>query len=297
VILHYLRLAVWPHPLCFDYYGSSLAGGGLKILLSALVIATLLAATAWTCATNSPWGFLGAWFFLILAPSSSIIPLDSPAYEHRLYLSLAAVIVLAVLGIHALIGRRTVPVLVALALALGVLTWRRNQDYRTDLAIWQDTVATCPNNPRAQDHLGLALEQRGNLADAMVHYQEALRIAPDLAESHYYLGVALAQSGKLPDAIDHLQQAVQIKPDFAPAHFNLGVVLARAGRMDDAMAHYEQALRLAPGFAEAHLNIGIALAQAGHIPEAINHLQQALRINPNLTQARAALAQLQALPP
>jgi tetratricopeptide (TPR) repeat protein len=256
----------------------------------------LLGATAWTCLKNSPWGFLGAWFFLILAPSSSVIPLDSAAYEHRMYLSLAAVIVLGVMGIYALIGRRTVAVAAVLAIALGVLTWRRNQDYRSDMAIWQDTVAKCPNNPRAQDHLGIDLEQLGKMDDAMVHYEQALRIAPDFPESHYYLGVALIQAGRIPEAIDHLERTIQLKPGFTAAHFNLGVALAQAGRMADAIEQYEQAVRLAPNFAEAHLNLGVSLGQMGKTAEAIEQLQLALRIKPDLIQAQNALAHLQPRP-
>jgi tetratricopeptide (TPR) repeat protein len=294
VILHYLRLAAWPYPLCFDYYGWPLAGTTLSVLLPTLVVAILLGATVWTCMTNSAWGFLGAWFFLILAPSSSIIPLDSPAYEHRMYLSLAAVIVPAVMGIHAWFGRRTVAVAAVLAIALGVLTWRRNQDYRSDIAIWQDTVVKCPQNSRAHNNLATALGLVGRIPEAIEHLQQALRIKPDYAEAHNNLGNALIGSGRIPEAIKHLEQALQINPHYAEAHCNLGVALRQAGKIEDAIGQYEQALRLRPDFAEAHYNLGLALAQAGRIPEAIEHLQQALRIKPDLTQARNALARLQA---
>ncbi|HUJ71275.1 MAG TPA: hypothetical protein VLZ30_03470, partial [Verrucomicrobiae bacterium] len=116
VMLHYLRLSVWPHPLCFDYNGWPLAGTWPGILLPALVIVILLGTIAWACKINSAWGFLGAWFFLILAPSSSFVPTDSPAYEHRMYLPLAAVVVAVVMGIYALAGRRTVALTMVLAI-------------------------------------------------------------------------------------------------------------------------------------------------------------------------------------
>jgi tetratricopeptide (TPR) repeat protein len=289
VILHYLRLAAWPYPLCFDYYGWPIAGTGLSTLLPTLVVAILLGATVWMCITNSAWGFGGAWFFLILAPSSSIIPLDSPAYEHRMYLSLAAVIVLGVMGIHAWIGRRTVAVAVVLAVALGVLTWRRNQDYRSDVAIWRDTVAKCPNNPRAHNNLGLALAQVGRLPEAIVQCEQALRIKPDDAEAHCNLGYILLKEGKISGAIGHSEQALRMKPYFAEAHDNLGLALAQAGKTEDAIAHYEQALRIKPYFAEADCNLGAALGQAGRMREAIAHLQQALRIKPDFAEAHGNL--------
>ena len=107
VMIHYLRLSVWPYPLCFDYFGWPMARTWTGMLLPSLMIAILTAAAVWAWKTNSPWGFLGAWFFLILAPSSSLVPTDSPAYEHRMYLSLAAVVVAgriaSVKGVNALL--------------------------------------------------------------------------------------------------------------------------------------------------------------------------------------------------
>jgi len=56
----------------------------------------------------------------------------------------------------------------------------------------------------------------GRLAEAIAHYEAALRLQPDLAEAHYNLGMALAQiPGRLPDAIAHCEAAVRLKPDFA----------------------------------------------------------------------------------
>ena len=285
VILHYLRLSAWPHPLCFDYFGWPTAGTGLSILLPGLVIAILLGATAWTCKTNSVWGLLGAWFFLILAPSSSFIPTDSPAFEHRMYLALAAVVVLVVMGIHALAGRRTVIVMAVLAVGLGLVTVQRNQDYRSEIAIWADTVAKRPENSRGRCNLGVALVRAGRVEEAIGHLEQALRINPDGAEVHCDLGFALAQAGRIPEAITQYEQALRIKPDYAKAHSDLGVALAQVGRIPEAIEHLERALRIKPDYAEAHCNLGVALAQAGRIPEAIEHLERALRIEPDNAEA------------
>ena len=289
VILHYLRLAAWPDPLCFDYFGWPLSGSWASILPPALVMAVLLGATAWAWKTNSTWGVLGAWFFLILAPSSSFIPLDSPAYEHRMYLPLAAVVVLVVMGIYALAGRRTVTVVAVLAVGLGVLTVQRNQDYRSEIAIWGDTVAKWPQNARAHNNLGNALKQAGKIEEAIAHYEQALRIKPDYAEAPYNLGIALGQVGKNEEAIAHYEQALRIKPDYAGAHNNLGNALKQAGKIEEAIAHYEQALRIKPDFAEVHYNLGMALGQVGKNEEAIAHDEQALRIKPDYAEAHCSL--------
>jgi tetratricopeptide (TPR) repeat protein len=326
VVIHYLRLSVWPHPLCFDDYGWPTARTWTSILPPALVTAILLGASVGAWKTNSVWGFLSAWFFLILAPSSSFIPTDSPAYEHRMYLPLAAVLMLGVLGIHALVERRTVVVvpggfmrirdivggqhktwkLVAcgaagmVVLVLTILTIQRNNDYRSEFSIWQDTVVKCPQNPRAHSNLGLALFRLGRTTEGIAHYEQALRIMPDSAEAHNNLGIALKDQGKLPEAIAHYEQALRIKPEYAEAHNNLGNVFSQEGQVSDAIGHYEQALRIEPEYAEAHNNLGNIFLQEGQVSDAIGHYEQALRIKPeyaeahnNLGLALAALGRLQ----
>jgi len=314
-VLHYLRLSLWPHPLILDYSGWPMAMTWTSVLLPTLVVVALLGATVWACKKNLAWGFLGAWFFCILAPSSSVVPTDCPAYEHRMYLSLAAVVVLVALGIHELLGRRGLAVLLAAALGLGFLTVQRNEDYRSELAIWSDTVARRPNNVRAQANLGLALANAGRLPeavaryeqvlqwapdyadvhlnlgnalfdlgkapDAMRHYEEAIRLNPDDPVSYYDLGNALSKLGQVKEAIDRYNQALDLRPDYADAHNNLGLLLAAANEMPEAIEHYKLALRFKPEYPDAHYNLGTALLQAGSVPEALVQLQQAVRLNPD----------------
>jgi tetratricopeptide (TPR) repeat protein len=294
VILHYLRLSVWPRPLCFDYYGWPVARAWTSVLPPALIVGALLGASAWAWRRNAACGFLGAWFFLILAPSSSVIPLDSPAYEHRMYLPLAAVVVLAVLGIHAVAGRRSVAVFAMLAVGLGFLTWQRNQDYRSDLAIWQDTVLKRPNNPRARNYLGVALSNANRVPEAIEQYEQALRLKPDYAEAEYNLGNALLASGKIQEAASHWQRAVTLNPNYTDARNNLGAALAQAGRFHEAIEQFESVLRVAPNDAEVHFNLATALEQAGRIQEAIGQYEQALWLKPDYAAAESRLARLRA---
>jgi tetratricopeptide (TPR) repeat protein len=316
VIFQYLRLSVWPHPLCFDYYGP-IATTWSSILPPALALAILLAAAVWAWKANFVWGFISAWFFLILAPTSSFLPLDSPMYEHRMYLSLAAVVAVVTVGGFEL-GRnllsrqpQTLRVLEwggtgALVLVLAILTIQRNRDYISEMTIWQDTVEKCPNNPRAHNNLGFILTEQGRVPEAIGHYEEALRIQPDYDTAHYNLGNALVQQGWVPEAIGQYEQALRIKPDFTGAHYNLGRALVRQGRVPEAIGQYEQALRIAPNFtdtgsyADIHNDLGLALVQQGRVPEAIKQYEEALRIQPDYAAAHYnlgnALVELGRLP-
>ena len=97
VVVHYLRLAAVPWPLVFDY-GWPRAESWASVMPHALLLAGLLALTALAVVRRHPAGFAGAWWFVILAPTSSILPIPTEvAAEHRMYLPVAAVVALAVL--------------------------------------------------------------------------------------------------------------------------------------------------------------------------------------------------------
>jgi tetratricopeptide (TPR) repeat protein len=296
-VAHYLRLTFWPHPLCLDYgwpSDSSAVGNGLGALPGQIVVAALLLGTVWAWRRRPSVGFLGAWFFVILAPTSSFVPVADAIVEHRMYLPLAAVVAAVVLGVFA-VGKRLLNeaqdvvlgcvAVGTVAVVLAFLTVQRNQDYHTALGIWRDTVKTCPNNHRAHSNLATALLQAGNAAEAVGEYERALRIKPDYAEAHDGLGLALMQMGNVQEAMGQYEQALQIKPDYADADYNLGVALETAGRVQEATRRYELALRIKPDLVQAHYNLGRALAQLGQIQGAVEQYEQALRLKPDYVEA------------
>jgi tetratricopeptide (TPR) repeat protein len=284
-VTQYLWLSIWPHPLVFDY-GMWLARDAAEVVPRALILAGVLTAVVVGLRFNPAIGFLGAWFFLILAPTSSFVPVVSQTVaEHRMYLPLAALVALTVTGLHIWIGRRSLAVFVVLAVVLGFLTSRRNFDYRSAVAIWGDTVSKRPGSLRAHYSLGFALEQAGKIEEAIGQYEQVVWLDPDYAEAHDRLGNDLIQVGKLSDAIGHFEQALRIKPEYSKAHNDLGVALERAGRIPEAITHYEQALRLNPHYADPHYNLGIALERSGRVREAIVCYEQALQLDPNFAEA------------
>jgi tetratricopeptide (TPR) repeat protein len=245
VIVHYLRLCFWPSPLVVDYYDWPVARTVAAVVPAGVLVLGLLVATLWVARGRPHVGFLGGWFFLILAPSSSVLPLIGEfAAERRMYLPLAAVVALVVIGSHMGFagicgrlgwgsGRRRVVevvVLVAMVAVLAQLTVRRNEDYRSEVSLWTDVVAKRPNNARGHNNLGGALATQGKPEEAIAQYSEALRISPAYAEAHYNLGVALATQGKLDEAIAQYSEALRIYPAYAEAHRNLGIALARQGK-------------------------------------------------------------------
>ncbi len=219
-IVHYLRLCVWPHPLLLDY-GIRTAQGPLEIAPYAIVVALLGVAVLVALWRWPKVGFLGAWFFAILAPTSSVVPVVTQTVaEHRMYLPLAAVMTVAVLGGflagRRLVGRRRLSLralqtvggsLVVLAgFTFGILTFHRNSDYQSEMSIWQDTVAKDPQNERAYNNLGLALARRGEVNEAIAHFRRSLEIEPNFCFAHKSLGIILCGRGCFDEGIAHLSE-------------------------------------------------------------------------------------------
>jgi len=295
----YLKLAIWPHPLVFDYGTNTIVvQHAAEIAPYALLLAVLLVGTAIALWRWPVVGFAGVWLFLILVPTSSVVPVAfSPMAEHRMYLSLAAIVAVVVLGLHALLGRRSLILFAAMAVGLGWLSVRRNEDYRSELALFSDTAAKCPDNERARYNFGFALSHSaGREREAIAEYQAALRIDPDYAEAHNNLGNSLSQiPGRLPEAIAEYQAALRTNPHYAEPHNNLGNALSQIpGRLPEAIAEYQAALRINPDDAEAHYNLGLLLMNIpGRRQDAIFHFETTLRIKPDFMQARKTLDQLQ----
>ena len=258
VILHYLRLAVWPHPLVADYDGWPVAKSLLPALPALLAVAGLLALTVWGLARRKPLAFLGVWFFAILAPTSSLKPIATEiAAERRMYLPLAAVVLLVVLAGRALLRyagapRAAAPVIVmAVAVILTVATVRRHEAYRTTLSFWNDVIAKRPDNPRAHISLGRYLYQNGRRADAIAPLARAVQLQPENGHAQFSYGLALASQGRIDEAVERYREAIRLEPGAVHAHYNLATALVRQGLTIEAIEHFETALRLQPDFESA----------------------------------------------
>jgi tetratricopeptide (TPR) repeat protein len=295
IIVWYLRLCFWPTPLSISYDWPIVTSFN-EYAFHGLAVLALVGASAWGLWKRHWAGFLGAWFFLILAPTSSIFPIVSEvAAERRMYLPLASVAVLVVFVGWWVLERlsRRAPgrrpalralgggLVLAITAGLGIATAERNEAYRSAEAIWRDAVAQYPASARARTNLGMALLQSGRLDEAIAECREALRLSPGNYMAHNALGFALTEQGRPEEAIEHCQAAVRLKPDYYQAHNNLGNALQAVGRYGEAFEHYQRALSLWPDYAPAHVSFGYALAQTNRLDEAISHYKRALELAPD----------------
>jgi len=299
VILRYLRLVFWPHGLVLDYAWPP-ATGFLGIVVPAFVLGASLALAFWIVRRSRELGALLCAFLLILAPSSSLIPIKDLAFEHRMYLPLAPVLTLLVagtwmairgLGLRRLAERRVVAgVAGATVIALMALTVDRNHDYRSAIAMWTDVVAKRPDNARAHGSLGLALIQDHQIEDGITSIRTSLRLDPTSAEAHNNWGFALARQKRFAESEPHYREAIRLKPQYAEAHNNLGVALMEGGRLEESALQYGEALRLRPEFAEAYSNLGNVRVGQGRVAESMPEYLRALAIDPTRAEVQFNLA-------
>lgn len=288
----YVKLSLWPEPLVLDY-GSEVVRDLGAVWMQAGFVVALLVATSIALRLRPVLGFAGAWFFVTLAPSSSFVPLATQTIaEHRMYLPLAAIVWLVAAGVQRGFPRMAVPVFLAVALGLGALTARRLGDYSSALTLWSDTVAKRPDNARARYNLANAYSAAGRAAEAIAHYEAALRLEPRYAAAHFNLAGAFLKLGRDEMAVKHYELALQLDPGAADIHANLAASLVRLQRYPEAVAHYEHAARHGPLAAAELRGFGRALAETGRIPAAEARLREALRLEPRHAESHMLLAML-----
>lgn len=292
-ITHYLRLAAWPHPLVVDY-GMSVVQGLSEVWWRGLGLIALLVASVWgVLARRTWWGFLGVAFFALLAPSSSIVPLTTQTVaEHRMYLPLALVVILAAAGL----GRLGARVIVAASIAVGtgwaVITAMRAGDYRDARTLWAETATRAPHNPRAHLNYGDALLRAGDLRAAEAEYTIAIGLNPKYPEALYALGLVESRTDRPLAAIDHYRAALVHAPGYTAVRGDLAAALARTGQPREALAELERAGREQAPTAALQLNLGNVHLELGEAAAARTAFQAALQLEPGWVPALLGLGRV-----
>ncbi|MFH0944686.1 MAG: tetratricopeptide repeat protein [Planctomycetota bacterium] len=293
VILRYLGLSLWPGTLCFDY-GLAPAKGLMAILPATIAIFLALVATGWLLFKRSWLGVLLASFFLILAPTSSIVPINDLMAEYRMYLPLATLAVLFVVAVHWLSLRLRVPLwalLLPVALALGTRTIVRNGDYMSFEKLWLQTAEAAPDNPRAYHQLGSHLLEEGKPAAAVPYLEKSLELRPKHRPTHWNLAQALRELGDFEGAILHVKIAQRKRPK-ARSHCMLGHLYSETNRFGMAADHYRRALAIKPKLTEALEGLAKACAWMGKIEEALKAAKRCCELEPDSAGAWAVLGQI-----
>lgn len=262
MIVRYLRLAVWPRNLVVNYgWPRPLTIG--DVAGQALLVAALIAATVTLAFRRPRLAFAGVWFFVILAPTSSIVPIATEVgAERRMYLPLIAIVMLVVVGIEAARKRLRIPAAASVALlvvssgSLMAATLDRNREYQSSARLAATVDERWPTP----------------VSDALVGYE-------------------LGQQGHRDEALVRLRRSAE--GGYSTAWYNLGGMLLTGGQVDAGIAALERFLQEAPLDAAAvqtRLLLGRAFLAKGDVAQAIAQLQQARSMDPSNVDALAVLS-------
>lgn len=224
VLWTYMRLIFWPagqtvdydYPLLRDFWSLPVAG---SLLLWVLVLTVCLLALRYQGEWRGHFRLAAIgplWFIVLLAPTSSLVPLVDIIFEHRVYLALLGPVLSCLAAADALrivLGRRfahraakTAAVLIACAVlvALGSATWQRNAVWESKMALWTDAARKAPGKSRIQNNLGNCYYLKGELLPALIHYLAAIRLNPNNREPYYNASILYRRVGKSVEADDYL---------------------------------------------------------------------------------------------
>ncbi len=262
MIERYLRLSLWPRALVLNY-GWPRALTLSDVLPQMLLVVALLAATIAAAGRWPKLAFAGAWFFLILAPTSSIVPIATEVgAERRMYLPLIAIVSLAVVGVNAMRKRSRLPMAVTAVLlalcttALSAGTLDRNREYVSTASLATTVDERWPTP----------------VSDALVAYE-------------------LGQQGRRDEALARLRRSAD--GGYSIAWYTLGGMLLTGGQIDEGIAALERFLREAPldkAAVQTHVLLGRAYLSQGNAPKAIGELQQARSMDPSNVDALGVLS-------
>jgi protein O-mannosyl-transferase len=297
MIVRYLRLTFWPLDLAITY-GEPIGYSLSDVLPYAAVVVALLLATIAASRWSRAAGFVGAWFFVTLAPASSFVPIATEVgAERRMYLPLMAITVAIVAIIHRQRRRMAAAALFLLvAVALGALTIRRNAEYGSWLTLAQTTLERWPTDI-AHAAVGGELARLRRDEEAL----PLLRIgARSDVRARYNLGITLYNLGRYDESIRELDLLVRHFPmrEEAPwAHRVIGHAHARMRRWPLAVSHLRTTLTMTPADAEARRLLvdaynshGVERAEAQRFDDAIDEFRRALELDEQNASARYNLA-------
>ncbi len=153
-------------------------------------------------------------------------------------------------------------------------------EFADALAAYDQAITLDPHNALMHNDRGIALADLGRHGEALAAYDQAITLDPGNADMYNNRGIALADLGRHADALAAYDQAITLDPGNAVMHSNRGKALADLGRHADALAAFDQAITLEPGNADMHNNRGIALADLGRHADALAAFDQAITLDP-----------------
>ena len=277
----YLRLVVIPIGQNVDYdfpVSHGILARGAIVGLGALVAVSV---AAWIYRKRFPLAAYG-WFvfLLLLAPTSSFLPIADLFVERRLYLPFLGILLICCEFLRR--SKMRVPALAAVLGAVivvyGIAAHTRSQVWTSNLALWQDTVKKSPGKARPHQYLANAYVHLGRYGPAAEEYAKAAKVQTPTWPVYYDWAVSLDFMGRDQEALEKLKLAVALQPG-GIVYAELGRVFGKLGRPGEAFAALQKAEALAPTFEDTYVYRGNLYLWLQEYDLAEQQYRKALSIN------------------
>jgi tetratricopeptide (TPR) repeat protein len=172
-----------------------------------------------------------------------------------------------------------------LAAALGCLTARRNEDYRSARAMWEDIAHERPANPRGHLGLGAYLLTSGDARRAIDEFDRAVELDPRYAEAWHDRALAWQGLGRFDRAVRDDTRAIDLRPTYAAAYNGRGAAYRSLRQFEPALRDCTKAVELAPRHPDAYNNRGNIYYDLGQYDRAVRDLTRAIDLRPDFSKA------------
>ncbi len=316
ILMYYIRLIFFPHPLSSDYSFRQFDLIGFDDPLAVISIAfhvALLAYAIYGARKKNIFAY-GILFYLItIALSSNILVVIGTAFAERfLYVPLLGITLIAAALLSKLFttapedsgknirvaeflryNRNIFIVVGLLLLPMSYKTIARNADWESDYILFSADAVNSPLSART--HFSYAdnimLEKVMKAADekersvwvdkALSEYNKAIEIYPDYADAHGQRGFAHFLKGDKIKAYEDYKKAIELKSYLETTYNNMGYLFSESGEHEKALELYQKSTELNPRFFEAWRNLGSTYYALKKFDKAIEAFLKAQQLSPN----------------
>lgn len=292
----YIRLFIFPVNLTIDYdfpISRTILDHGAILGLIAILLA---AGAAFYFRRRYPLAAYGFFAFVILlAPTSSFVPIKDPVAERRLYLAMIGLLFIMLEFLRRVNVKQTrwIAALASVLVIAAMMTHSRSAVFSDPVAFWEDTVAKSPRKARDEFQLAEAYRERGDCAKSLDHYVRSEQL--DSTDDRLYIDWGLAYDclNQPAQALAKLRQAAKMKPK-AHVYSQIGMIYGKQGRNTEALEALAMAAKLDPRFDTTYQYRGAVYANMGNLQSAVDDFRQAVALNPRNQIASQALAAAEA---
>ncbi|MBE9492252.1 MAG: tetratricopeptide repeat protein [Bacteroidetes bacterium] len=315
VLLYYLRLLVFPHPLLY-FYGYNMVPvvnlANLWVLLSIVFHAGIFVIAVYKFRDKCLLSFIILLYLITVGPYSNIlITVPGIIGERFLFVPSLPFCIFIVYLIFYLFrskpetgrvqNKKLVPIsaiIILLLIPYSVKTFRRNKDWNTNYSLYAADIKYLGNSVKANDLLATELIRQVNIElskpvnvtkflmptinRAVSHWEKAVEIHPGHYSSWTNLGIVYNRIFKEhKKAIGYFEKALEVKPDHGKAIYNMGQAYEAFGNIDKAIELYEECIERDPGIINPRSRLSNVYFRMGEFEKAIILNQEIMKLDPN----------------